>query len=89
MKEYINENILACLVDGTLSPLEQLAYSESFSSLHDNEIIEITRDAKLMKCHIEKIKPIRFSECERYIEEIRRYELPNNLNETTKYMTKI
>lgn len=82
MKEHISDNILACLVDGVLSPLEQLAYSESFSSLHDNEIIEIAKDAKLMKCRIDNIKPIRFSECERYIEEIRRHELPNNLNET-------
>lgn len=82
MKKHISDNILASLVDGVLAPLEQLAYSESLSSLHDNEIIEIAKDAKLMKCCIDKIKPIRFSECERYIKEIRRHELPNNLNET-------
>lgn len=82
MKEYISENIIAGLIDGTLSQLERLACCELIAGTVNNEFFEISNDAKQMKHHIEKLSPFRFSECERYINEIRGRELPNNLNET-------
>lgn len=81
MKEYISENIIAGLIDGTLSQLERLACCELIAGTVNNEVFEISNDAKQMKHHIDKIKPLRFSECERYLNEIKKQELPNNLHE--------
>lgn len=82
MNKFIGDNILASLVDGVLTPLERMAFREQYNDLQTEEILEITQDVNLMKSHIEKIRPVRFSECERYINEIRKHELPDNLGET-------
>ena len=81
MKDYISENIIASLIDDKLSQLERLACSELIDDSFNNEVFEISKEAKNMRHHIEKFNPLRFSECERYLNEIKRHELPNNLGE--------
>ena len=81
MKNLVSENIIASLIDGTLTQLERLVCSDLAVDSFNDEVIEISKDAKNMRHHIEKFNPLRFSECERYLNEIKRHEVPNNLGE--------
>lgn len=84
MEHSPDDNLIASFIDGKLTPLEQLVYSDPMRDPVIEEVIEISNDAKSLERIFCDMKPIRIQECERYIERIYNLEIPSNIGETPK-----